>query len=199
MLDTPYVWDSYKAMLRADFTLFDTYTLTHALGDLKCSIHGCVAKLDKRITEEHLRGWDKLLAPGHAFHMMPAAEGTHLFMLDDSLKQQWFTQSLLPALQTQLDKVSPVAPPVSLAVETAAEEVVPPPAPRVKKTKLRILCLHGFGCCDEILTIQTKRLRDQTQSLLLSEGEEVEYDFVSAPDKAKWDPESYEVLTCLSR
>jgi hypothetical protein len=63
---------------------------------------------------------------------------------------------------------------------------------KIKKSKLRLLCLHGFGCCDEILSIQTKRLRELTQASLVNEV--VEYDFISAPDKAEWDPESYEVL-----
>lgn len=171
-------------MLRADFTLFDTYECG-TVRKVNCDVYGCASTLDKRITSELVNDWKKMVAPGFSFHQMQAAEGTHLFLLDDVLKEQWFKQSLLPVLQTQFDlTLRPPLPPPRPPLAGAAEE------PTQSKAMLRILCLHGFGCCDEILEIQTKRLREVAAQQL---DKPVEYIFVSAPDKAMWDPESYEV------
>ena len=214
VLSTPHMWESFHAMIRADFRLFDECLPDEATA-LPCPIAACWAIEDRRVTEDLVLGWQRYASNGH-FNVLTPVEGPHLFLLDDDLKAAWFSQTLIPELESRAfaapDMTPATLPPPPLRAVTSASsnsDTVAPlegltlsPNPTQTPTRiqtpavtwpLRILCLHGFGGCGDILNKQTERLRALVDEQIESvPGAKIEWCFLTAPDTVHWDPESYE-------
>ena len=97
------MWGLYGGLLRADFGLFDTYSFEGSgrgghEATMGTSITAFYASSDKKITEQHVRGWERF---GDSLKVS-CVEGNHMFVSDQEQKAAWF-QSVCADLQKQLD------------------------------------------------------------------------------------------------
>ena len=209
VLSTPHIWQSFGAMIRSDFTLFDEYPGSSSV--LPCAVAACGAAADKRVSSSLVEGWSRF---GSSFQVLPQCEGHHLFVLDDQLKAAWFSSTLIPALTARAFEVAtPPASPVAADAAAPSPPIVtsslplppslasPPPVP------LRVLCLHGFGGSADILEKQTERLRTLVAADLAADSDPrvaaakarsgdgmplIEWEFLTSPVDVDWDPEAFE-------
>ena len=148
VLSTPHMWESFHAMIRADFHLFDECLPSEATA-LPCPVGACWATEDNRVTVDLVRGWQRFAANGH-FRVLPPAKGPHLFLLDDDLKAAWFIQSLIPELDARAfaapDMTPTPLPPPPDSSGTSADVAAPleslsiaPPATDTASTQLSSL------------------------------------------------------------
>ena len=82
------MWPTYHPLLRADFTIFDEYEYTHKSAEpLRCPLHTFWGTRDRRVKENHVQMWQKLMASGE--FSCEAVEGNHLWPMDKAAKAHW--------------------------------------------------------------------------------------------------------------
>lgn len=85
------MWELYNGLLRADFSLFDTYVFEHAgAAPFDTPISTFYATEDKRITRDHVEGWRSFSSS--AEFSSSAVQGHHLFVYNPEQKSDWFSQ-----------------------------------------------------------------------------------------------------------
>lgn len=83
-------WDSFKGMMRDDFTLFDSYDYApppaHHANGFPVPIQAYYAEKDKRIKKHHLEGWKKYTTEAYSVDITP---GNHLFFYDNPARAKF--------------------------------------------------------------------------------------------------------------
>jgi len=100
------MWPTYHGLMKADFTVFDEYTLggtppsSEDLASMKvfeCPLRAYYASADKTVKARHVEGWKEATTESFKSEQV---EGPHLFPLDVNLREAYFSR-----LCKELDKV----------------------------------------------------------------------------------------------
>jgi surfactin synthase thioesterase subunit len=157
------MWGVYGGLLRADFGLFDTYKPEGADKSMGTSITVFYASSDKKITEAHVRGWERF--SGEGTFSVSSIEGNHMFVSNQGQKAAWFD-----TVATQLDQVlaqsrpAPHLIPISHddfkkwfpACSTAASGTSNARSAagirRVAQPRMRLICIPNAGSSENVFT-----------------------------------------------
>ena len=112
------MWGVYEPLMRADFRLFDEYEFAHAAQlALPVPILAFFAERDKKVTEQHVRTWQRCsTAPAALFEVVRIA-GHHLFVYDEAARTAYF-ERVCATLEERM--IQPLAPPPSAGPAAAA-------------------------------------------------------------------------------
>ena len=85
----PDVWPMYRALLRGDFQLFDSYSLDDELVlPLSCPVDAFCGSLDLRVTKRMMEEWSDWTTA--EFSLVEIAGANHLWPLNNKLaKEEW--------------------------------------------------------------------------------------------------------------
>jgi surfactin synthase thioesterase subunit len=139
------MWDLYGGLLRADFSLFDTYVFEHAgAAPFDTRISTFFAESDKRITRGHVEGWRRFSSS--AEFNVSSVSGHHLFVYDADQKALWFNQvfaSVTIRLSQHLHKTSLPILQMPTADPAQVKLWFPNRTNRVESPRMRLIC---FAC-----------------------------------------------------